>query len=35
MLKASETGNAHTVTHDFDLEGLFSGNNLIKDVQRM
>ena len=34
-LKASETGNVHTVTHDVDLEVLFPGNSLIEDVRRM
>ena len=34
-LKASETGNVYTVTHDIDLEVLFPGNNLIENVQRM
>ena len=34
-LKVSETRNVHTVTHDVDLELLFSGNSLIEDVRRM
>ena len=32
-LKVSENGNINVITHDADLEELFSNNEFIKDKQ--
>ena len=34
-LKVCENGNIHVINYDVDLEVLFSGNKLIKDIRRV